>query len=541
MRAWCARCYRPFYLPWMRMGNLHGWDGPLPQTWIDRQFRLQQRVVARMVGLGMQPVLPCFAGHVPRALRKVFPNASITRLPCFAGMNKTFTCEDLLSPTDPLFQRIATLLMRAQIKAYGGGVTRMFACDTYNEMRPATTNPAVLAASSRAVTEGIRAVVPNGVWVMQGWLFTDTIFWNSTTVKSYLSGVQPHDAMLILDLVAEDQCFAAVYDGYYGKPWVWTMIHNSGGVRNMYGDLYQLSEGDYGPVRYLPGYTPSTYQSGAVADIGSYSHTAAASTMAGIGYAPEAIEENPAIYELLLEWSYWANSTFSMGAWTDEYVRRRYGLPDTHIEAPLASPLQQPGTRTATSSARRETAGHSAPRASSQAAGTHAARAWRILSSRASGGLYACLDRSCGHGKNLPHLITLKPSLNMGANGCAYADGGSVGACALFNASAAVEAWGLLLDAARKSQIITLKVFYFFIFKMAPKRDVRCVFSVLIPGRLGAGCKTGLGSKINKNLTHVMLNRSIQANNRAGSGTTDGFRYDLVDLVCVARAFFNFF
>lgn len=164
---------------------------------------------------------------------------------------------------------------------------------------------------------------------------------------------------------------AAAVRRYYGKPWVWTVIHNSGGVRNMYGDLYQLSEGDYGPVRYLPtrqghrgvakptgagtrlafnasdrhargtssgpgagdavageglnvdsGAGPHTDGINGAAGAGAggatragprldhvhgggrgLNHTAAASTLAGIGYAPEAIEENPALYELLLEWS----------------------------------------------------------------------------------------------------------------------------------------------------------------------------------------------------------------------------------------------
>jgi len=53
-----------------RMGNIHGWGGPLPQSWIDNQLALQHKILDRMRALGMIPVLPGFAGHVPIAITK---------------------------------------------------------------------------------------------------------------------------------------------------------------------------------------------------------------------------------------------------------------------------------------------------------------------------------------------------------------------------------------------------------------------------------------------------------------------------------------
>ena len=52
------------------MGNMHGWGGPLPQSWIDDQLALQLKILTRMRGLGMIPVLPGFAGHVPISITK---------------------------------------------------------------------------------------------------------------------------------------------------------------------------------------------------------------------------------------------------------------------------------------------------------------------------------------------------------------------------------------------------------------------------------------------------------------------------------------
>lgn len=58
------------------MGNIHGWGGPLPDSWKEKQLALQHQILKRMRSLGMIPVLPGFAGHVPEALGKLYPNVS---------------------------------------------------------------------------------------------------------------------------------------------------------------------------------------------------------------------------------------------------------------------------------------------------------------------------------------------------------------------------------------------------------------------------------------------------------------------------------
>jgi alpha-N-acetylglucosaminidase len=66
----------PAYLPWHRMVNIDKWNGPLPQSFIDGQHDLQQRILARERELGMKPVLCAFAGHVPAALKTKQPAMS---------------------------------------------------------------------------------------------------------------------------------------------------------------------------------------------------------------------------------------------------------------------------------------------------------------------------------------------------------------------------------------------------------------------------------------------------------------------------------
>ena len=53
-----------------RMGNINGWGGPLPPSWHIYQINLQHRILMRMREFGMIPVLPAFAGHVPKSLPK---------------------------------------------------------------------------------------------------------------------------------------------------------------------------------------------------------------------------------------------------------------------------------------------------------------------------------------------------------------------------------------------------------------------------------------------------------------------------------------
>jgi hypothetical protein len=62
----------------------------------------------------MSPVLPCFAGRVPRAFVKRYPNASYRNLHCYANLNSTWSCEVMLNPTDPLFNKVAKLWMATQ-------------------------------------------------------------------------------------------------------------------------------------------------------------------------------------------------------------------------------------------------------------------------------------------------------------------------------------------------------------------------------------------------------------------------------------------
>ncbi|PKU65022.1 alpha-N-acetylglucosaminidase [Dendrobium catenatum] len=110
----------PAFLAWARMGNLHGWGGPLSQNWLDQQLNLQKLILPRMIELGMTPVLPAFSGNVPAIFRKIFPTANITRLSNWNTVNgdPRWCCTYLLDPSDPLFIEAGRAFIKQQIKGF---------------------------------------------------------------------------------------------------------------------------------------------------------------------------------------------------------------------------------------------------------------------------------------------------------------------------------------------------------------------------------------------------------------------------------------
>ncbi|KAH9774414.1 alpha-N-acetylglucosaminidase [Citrus sinensis] len=171
----------PAFLAWARMGNLHGWGGPLAQNWLNQQLVLQKKIVSRMLELGMTPVLPSFAGNVPAALKKIFPSANITRL---------------------------------------GD------CDTFNENTPPTNDTNYISSLGAAVYKAMSEGDKDAVWLMQALLHS-----------------VPLGKMIVLDLFADVKPIWRTSSQFYGAPYVWCMLHNFGGNIEMYGILDSIASG----------------------------------------------------------------------------------------------------------------------------------------------------------------------------------------------------------------------------------------------------------------------------------------------------------
>ena len=231
----------PGFLAWNRMINIRSWGGGLPQSWIDGQQALQQRILARERSLGMTPVLPAFAGGVPEAMQQVFPRAKFTRHGNWGGFSADNCCVLMVAPKDPLFQEIGKAFVEEVVATYGSD--HIYSCDTFNENRPTASAGEhgldFLTQSAEAVIKSMEAADSKAIWLMQGWLFmNDARFWQKPQLEAYLKGV-PHERMILLDL------FTEVYPVWKRKDlkrptpiekrrWVWNMLHSFGGNSGIY-------------------------------------------------------------------------------------------------------------------------------------------------------------------------------------------------------------------------------------------------------------------------------------------------------------------
>lgn len=290
----------PAYFAWFWMGNLDAWGGPLPLSWMERQKSLQQKIVARERALGIKPVLPAFTGHVPPMFPRYFPNAKLTKTNWRNGFADTY----ILDAGDPLFEKIGKKFLAEQTKLYG--TDHLYSADTFNENEPPSDDPGFLASLSKQVYEGMKAADQDATWVMQGWLFySDRKFWGAPQIKALLDAV-PDDHMIILDLAAEIEPVWKRTNAFYGKPWIWNMLHNFGGNISLFGRMDGAAGG------------PSL----ALLDSASF-------RMKGIGLTMEGIEQNPVLYELMTDHA-WRKEPIDLEKWLPAYIINRYGHRDEH-------------------------------------------------------------------------------------------------------------------------------------------------------------------------------------------------------------------
>lgn len=290
----------PSYFAWFWMGNLDGWGGPLPLSWMKSHFELQKKILQRERELGMKPVLPAFTGHVPKAFAKKFPAAKLKTTNWTNGFADTY----ILDANDPLFASIGKRFLEKQTALLG--TDHLYSADTFNENEPPSDEPSFLSGLSAKVYEGMKQADTAAVWVMQGWLFySDRKFWKEPQVKALLSSV-PNDKMIILDLATEIEPVWKRTSSFFGKPWIWNMLHNFGGNTNLFGRME----------------TVASQPAAALND-------PASGRLSGIGLTMEGIENNPVMYELMSAHT-WRNDPIDLNTWLPQYVRNRYGTSDTH-------------------------------------------------------------------------------------------------------------------------------------------------------------------------------------------------------------------
>lgn len=291
----------PSHLPWHRMLNIDYWGGPLPMSWLDGQLALQQKITARERQFNMRPVLPAFAGHVPRELSRIFPKAKITRLEAWSGYPDEYACS-FLDPMDSLFTVVQKKFIETETKLYG--TDHVYGIDLFNELMPPSWEPEYLGRVSRQVYEALEKADKDAVWLQMTWLFwNERKYWTNDRVKPYITSF-PADRQLLLDYYCERQEVWQRTDKYFGVPYIWCNLGNFGGNTMLVGDVKNVNK-----------LLENTFKNGG-------------KNFTGIGSTLEGFDCNPFMYSYVFEKAWDFKTHRDIPAWTRALADQRTGKAD---------------------------------------------------------------------------------------------------------------------------------------------------------------------------------------------------------------------
>jgi len=293
----------PAFLPWQRMGNVYGFGGPIPMSFIDSQAVLQKKIVAREMELGMIPVTPGFCGFVPNSFPQKFPNSKVIHPSSWLGFPQT----TIVEPRDTMFTKLSKDFLERYKQEYGA-TSGHYLIDLFNEMTPqvnAATKNQELRQIGYGVMKGLKAADANAIWVMQGWLFYNAAsFWDNNAINAFLDSV-PDSRMIILDLACDEYEVWRTRTAVSNRQIIWNWLHNYGQKTPLHG---KLNDAATKPI--------SAYQS-----LGQ-------THMVGMGLTPEGIENNAVIFELMCDMM-WRTTSPAVSSWVAAYATQRYGSAST--------------------------------------------------------------------------------------------------------------------------------------------------------------------------------------------------------------------
>ncbi|MCF7567978.1 alpha-N-acetylglucosaminidase [Sabulilitoribacter arenilitoris] len=286
----------PAHLPWHRMSNLDKWGGPLPQSWLIHQKELQKQIVERERELGMTPVLPAFAGHVPEALKTVFPNAKINQLSSWGGFNDEYR-SFFLDPLDPVFKEIQHKFLTKQTELYG--TDHIYGADPFNEVHPPSWKPSYLATVSNTIYTSMKEVDSSATWLQMSWIFYfEREHWTNERIEAMVKAVS-QDKMMLLDYYCENKEVWQMTDSFFGQPFIWCYLGNFGGNTMMAGNINTVEDRIENALENN-------------------------SNMWGIGSTLEAFDVNPLMYEYVFE-KVWADGATDTKSWVHNWANTRCG------------------------------------------------------------------------------------------------------------------------------------------------------------------------------------------------------------------------
>jgi len=270
----------PAFLAWQWMGNIEGFAGPIPKSWIEKRIALGKRIIERMVSLDMKPIQQGFAGNVPRLFIDKYPDAGIRLKEKWAGIEPVAQ----LDPTDPLFTEFGLEFMEQQKKLFGS--YGFYAADPFHESKPPVEGEEYLERVGKQIAEMFYRFDPDYTWVMQSW-----------SMRKEIVCSIPKDKLLILNLAGGRY---KEFNNFFGYNCVLGNLHNFGGRNRLHGDLRELAENRY------------------------YLWKKDIPNLVGTGLFMEGINQNPVYYSLAFD-MLTESEPIDLEQWLDHYIFRRYG------------------------------------------------------------------------------------------------------------------------------------------------------------------------------------------------------------------------
>lgn len=295
----------PSYLPWHRMTNVDSWHGPMPQGWIDAQKELEKKIIEREISLGISPILSMFTGHVPRALKDVCPEADIRKLSAWGDFEEKYN-PWYLSPSDPLFGKIAAAYLSAQKEMFGQDC-HIYGVDLFNEVDPPVWDAEYLSEVAAKTYETMSSNDPDAVWLQMSWMFWHKKRnWTPDLVKAYISPV-PRHRLIMLDYYCDRTELWRETDAFHGQDYIWSYLGNFGGNTMIAGNLDDISA--------------KIDRVGAEGGEG----------FVGLGCTLEGLDVNPVMYEYVLDRAW--TSSGGDDAWIEREADSRAGFEDENYRA----------------------------------------------------------------------------------------------------------------------------------------------------------------------------------------------------------------
>lgn len=274
----------PCFSAWWNMGNLEGEGGPVSASLINSEAALGKAIVARLVELGMEPVLQGYVGFIPHDFSK--NKGDILDQGNWVDGYKR---PSVLRPDRESYMTAARIWYKHLEKVYGYKA-KAFGGDLFHE--GGKTGDVNLGEAAANVQKVMQEVSPGSLWFLQAW---------AGNPKPELLNGTSEKYTVILQLQKDLSPDANIQYNYGERRYVWCELANFGGNQGLYGgyEILERMSGDSGGA-------------------------------SGFGLLSEGVETNPLYYELFFE-RINNREVINRKDFLTRYVLARYGSKDEKL------------------------------------------------------------------------------------------------------------------------------------------------------------------------------------------------------------------